>query len=249
MQPRPAARQAGVFLIFMDRMMPVLSDIQISINAEDVLLAMNNGRKAGRKLIDETARAIEIAEKLWHPGAVYEYFTVLGLDGEDVLLASRGQNAEIRITIGPHVDLLARAESAMISVVTVGPEIDAYITKLNQDNNLLEAYLLDSVGVVALSEVGKEVRRVAEKKALDLGWGVSELLGPGSLMGWPLTGQAVISSLVDIGKINLVINESCVLIPFKSASSLIGMGPSYPHKTVGSICRFCVHADTCWRKR
>lgn len=229
--------------------MPILSDIQIKIDAENVLLAMNNGRKSNPKLIEETVKAIEIAEKLWRPRAAYEYFAVIGLDGEDILLASRERNTEIRINIGPHVDLLTMAESVMISVVTVGSEMDDHITKLNQDNHLLEAYLLDSVGVVALSEVGKAVRRLAEKKALDLGWGVSELLGPGSLMGWPLTGQSVISSLIDIRKIDLVINKSCVLIPFKSASSLIGMGPSYPSKTVGSICRFCVHADTCWRKR
>jgi len=229
--------------------MPILSDIQIKINAEDVLLALSNGRKSNPSLIDEIVKAVQVAKKLWQPQAVYECLDVLGLDGEDILLKPPESDTAVRIKIGPHVDLLEKAESAMISVVTVGQEIDTHITKLNQDNHLLEAYLVDSVGVVALSEVGKAVRRLAEKKARDLDWGVSELLGPGSLVGWPLTGQRAISSLIDIKKIDLVINESCVLIPFKSASSLIGMGPSYPSKTVGSICRFCMHADTCWRKR
>jgi hypothetical protein len=233
----------------MDRKMTILSDIQIKINAEDVLLAMNNGRKSNPKLIDETVKAIEAAEKLWQPRAVYEDFTVIGIEGDKILLETRGANNRTRIKIGPHINLLEMAESAMIYVVTVGSKLDRRVTELNQNNHLLEAYLLDSVGVVALSEVDKAVRQQAEEKARNLGWGVSERLGPGSLMGWDLTGQSVISSLVDIEKIDLVINESCVLIPFKSASSLIGMGPAYPSKRVGSICRFCVHAGSCWRKR
>ena len=233
----------------MDPKMPILSDIQIKINAEDVLMAMNNGRKSNPKLIDETVKAIETAEKLWQPRAVYEDFTVIGIEGEEILLEPRGANNSTRIKIGPHINLLEMAESAMISVVTVGSKLDRRVTELNQSNHLLEAYLLDSVGVVALSEVDKAIRQQAEQKARNLDWGVSERLGPGSLMGWDLTGQSVISSLIDIEKIDLVINESCVLIPFKSASSLIGMGPAYPSKRVGSICRFCMHADTCWRKR
>ncbi len=233
----------------MDRKMPILSDIQIKINAEDVLLTLNSGRKSNPKLIDETVKAIETAEKLWQPRAVYEDFTVNGIEGDEILLETRGVDNRTRIKIGPHIDLLEMAESAMIYVVTVGSELDRHVTELNQGNHLLEAYLLDSVGVVALSEVDKAVRREAEKKARNRNWGVSDRLGPGSLMGWDLTGQRVIASLVDIEKIDLVINESCVLIPFKSASSLIGMGPAYPSKKVGSICRFCVHAGSCWRKR
>jgi hypothetical protein len=233
----------------MDPKMPILSDIQIKINAEDVLLAMNNGRKSNPKLIDETVKAIETAEKLWQPRAVYEDFTVIDIEGEEILLAPRGADNGTRLKIGPHIDLLAMAESAMISVVTVGSQLDHRITELNRGNHLLEAYLLDSVGVVALTEVDKAVRQRAEQQARNLNWGVSERLGPGSLMGWDLTGQSVISSLVDIKKIDLTINESCVLMPFKSASSLIGMGPAYPSKKVGSICRFCMHAGSCWRKR
>ena len=229
--------------------MPILSDIRIKINAEDVLMAMNNGRKPNPRLIDETVKAIETAEKLWQPRAVYEEFTIIGIEGEEILLGTRCAGNITRIKIGPHIDLMEMAESAMISVVTVGSELDRHVTELNQSNHLLEAYLLDSVGVVALSEVDKAVRREAEEKARTRNWGVSDRLGPGSLMGWALTGQRVMSSLVDIEKIDLVINESCVLIPFKSASSLVGMGPGYPSKKVGSICRFCVHADTCWRKK
>lgn len=179
--------------------------------------------------------------------AVYEWLPAVGLEGESLLLDDG--KGRVPIAIGPHADLLAPAEVAMVSAVTIGAPLDAEIEALNQNGRLLEGYLLDSVGVVALSEVGKAVRRLAEKEAGTRGWGVSELLGPGSLVGWPLTGQADLCALIDLAEIQLTLNDSGVLIPFKSASSLIGMGPAYTARKVGSVCRFCMHADTCWRKR
>ena len=221
----------------------------MKLDAREVVLALHQGKKAPEAMIAETRDAIARSQDLIHPRALYEWVEVKGIDGEQVLLTSGngGRNALLRL--GPHADLMAEAELALISIVTIGGEIDEHINELNKSGKLLEAYLLDSVGVVALAEVGNTIRKYAEMEAASRGGGVGASLAPGSLQGWSLEGQFDLCVLLPLDNIDVHLNESGVLVPFKSASSLIGMGRGYNSKQVGSVCRFCLRAETCWRRR
>jgi hypothetical protein len=229
--------------------MPVLSDIEIELDAREVVLALHRGKKAPEALIGETRDAIARSQDLIYPRALYEWVKVLGVDGELVLLASGNGGGDAVLRLGPHADLMAKAELALVSIVTIGSELDEHVEELNKSGELLEAYLLDSVGVVALAEVGKAVREYAEKEAASRGWGVSASLAPGSLQGWPIEGQFDLCALLPLDDIDVHLKESGVLVPFKSASGLIGLGGKYRSKKVGSVCRFCIRADTCWRRK
>ncbi|MFZ0449782.1 MAG: hypothetical protein WAL98_11125 [Desulfatiglandaceae bacterium] len=229
--------------------MPVLEEIDITLDAREVVLELHRGKRAPEALVDETTAVIEQSRKLFRPRAVYEWVGVQGVKGETVFLDSGETGSAVSLNMGPHSDLMEEAEMAMVSAVTIGAAINDRIAELHRDRRLLDAYLLDSVGVVALGEVGKVVRRLAEKEAESRGWGVSGSLAPGSLQGWPVEGQDELCALIPIDRIHVHLNESGVLIPFKSASSLIGTGPGYPSKKVGSVCRYCSLAKTCWRRR
>jgi hypothetical protein len=229
--------------------MPVLANIEIKLDAREVVLALHQGKKAPEALVGETRDAIAQSQDLVHPWALYEWVKVLGVNGEQVLLAPRNGGGDAVLKLGPHADLMAKAQMALISIVTIGGEINEHIDELNKSGKLLEAYLLDSVGVVALAEVGKVIREYAEQEAASRGWGVSASLAPGSLQGWPIEGQFDLCALLPLDEINVHLSESGVLVPFKSASSLIGMGRGYNAKKVGSVCRFCMRAETCWRRK
>ncbi len=229
--------------------MPVLTDMEIKLDAREVVLALHQGKKAPKALVDETKDAIAQSQDLVHPRALYEWVKVVGVNGEQVLLTPGNGDGDAVLKLGPHADLMAKAELALISIVTIGGEIDEHIDMLNKSGKLLEAYLLDSVGVVALAEVGKAVREYAEKEAASRGWGVGASLAPGSLQGWPIEGQFDLCALLPLDEIDVHLSESGVLVPFKSASGLIGMGRGYSAKIVGSVCRFCIRAETCWRRK
>lgn len=229
--------------------MPVMTDIKIELDAREVVLALHQGKKAPEGLIRETTDAITQSRDLVHPRALYEWVKVSGVHGEQVLLTPGNGGKDAVLTLGPHADLMGKAALALISVVTIGGEINEHIDELNKSGKLLEAYLLDSVGVVALAEVGKAIREYAEKEAASRGWGVGASLAPGSLQGWTIEGQFDLCALLPLDEIDVHLNESGVLVPFKSASGLIGMGRGYSAKTVGSVCRFCMRAETCWRRK
>lgn len=229
--------------------MPVLKDIEIELDAREVVLALHQGKKAPETLVDETRDAVARTQGLLHPRALYEWVKVEKVHGEQVSVVRENGGGNAVLSVGPHADLMAKAERGLVSVVTIGEAIDRQIDELNKAGKVLEAYLLDSVGVVALAEVGKAIREYAEKEAASRGWGVSASLAPGSLQGWPITGQFALCALLPLEEIGVRLSESGVIVPFKSASGLIGLGSGYPSKKVGSVCRFCMRADTCWRRK
>ena len=229
--------------------MQIITQIPINLAAEEILRAQYLGRRTtfSPSLLKSAADAIALGSELFAPAAVYGEFPVLGIEGEELLVGANGATARLRV--GPKIDLLEPAERVLIAVNTIGPALEARVDELQHGREPLEAYMLDSVGVVGLGAVGEAVRAIAERRAAELGWGVGAALAPGSLVGWPLRGQRELCALLPLDEIGVVLNDACVLVPHKSASILIGLGPRYTASRVGSVCRFCSLSDTCWRRR
>jgi hypothetical protein len=229
--------------------MPILRDIPVALTAEEII--PSRGRKhTPPALLGDAAEAIEMGKTLWQPVAIYDWFDVCARDGEYVTISPAGENGRgTMLHVGPKADLLAAAERALVSVISIGPALERRVQELQSAGEHLKAYMLDNAGVVALGAVGEAVRCVVEEAASELGWGVGASLSPGSLVGWSLRGQRDLCSLLPLDQIGVVLNDHYVLVPHKSASSLIGVGPGYDSAHVGSVCKFCALQDTCWRRR
>jgi hypothetical protein len=235
-----------------------LTDITVVIDPEMILLALHQGQRARHPDMEgEMQAAVERARRLIRPAAALAWGRVDQVAGERVTLSSEigGRPRQATLTLGPHADLMAAAKIALISVGTIGDELDKAVADLNGKGDLLGAYFLDSAGVVALAEVGRAVRERAEREAARHEWGVSPSLGPGTLAGWPLEGQRELWGFLDnadghgAAALNIVLSESGVLKPHKSATGLIGLGAEYGSRRVGSVCGFCQLRKTCWRRR
>jgi len=221
--------------------MPVLKDIEVHISVDELLRAQ--GSAAQRPAVRDTAQwAIAEAQRLAEPAAVWALLPVHQVDGE------RARVGEAWLRVGPHTDLLAPAREALVSVVTIGPTLEAESRRLIQEGSLLEGFMLDSAGVLALAAVGDSLRHLVEALAAQREWGVSLALAPGSLVGWPVHDQKALCSLLDLAAIGVTLNSSQVLVPHKSASRLVGLGPGYTARQVKSACRFCPQRETCWRR-
>ncbi len=229
--------------------MPVLDNITIEVDPREVVLALHHGKRAPEELVSEAETIFSQCKSLLEPRVVYEWIDVHGQRGEYVLLKSPKDNHTVDLRLGPHADLMGHAKKALVSVTTIGDRLEGYIEHWNSKGDILKAYLADSIGVVALAKAAEAVRTLAETQARCLGWGVSPSLAPGSLVGWPLSGQRQLCSLVPIGQIQVHLTDNGVLRPFKSVSAMIGIGPGYADKRVGSVCRYCTRAETCWRRR
>jgi len=228
--------------------MPILRDVVIDLKAEKVALGLNRGRP-NQGVTQAVAEALEKGRPLWRPQAIYEYLEVVSVSGPEVVLRRSGNGREAVLKLGPKADLMAPAELALAAVQTIGPALEEEVKRLQQEGRSLEAFYLDGIGVTALGEVGQAVRRLAEEEAAKRDWGVGYGLAPGSLLGWPVSGQASLVSLLPLEEIGVHLNKSGLLVPLKSSSTLIGLGKGYESRLVGSVCRWCAIRETCWRRR
>lgn len=246
--------------------MSILRDVTITLTAEELLAAQ--GQNEGQPgLMAAAEEAIALGQTLLAPAAVYEEFEVHSVAGERVALCPREQGSRgaqeqegissapplprsltpLGLTVGPKAHLLAPAKRLLVAVYTIGPALEARVSELYKAGEPLLSYMLDCVGVMALGMVGDRLRRLAEERAAEHGWGVSPALSPGSLVGWPVQGQRELCVLLPLADIGVRLNQYCVLEPHKSASMVIGMGPGYEAHRVGSVCHYCALRDSCWR--
>jgi hypothetical protein len=227
--------------------MPILRDIPIILKAEDVIASPKKGQ-VRPSLLGHAENAVALGQTLWQPACVYDWFDVRSVEGDRVTIASR-DGAETVLHIGPKADLVAPARRVVVGVVTIGPALEQKVRELQAAGDNMMSYLLDSAGVAALGAAGEALRCLAEETAGDLGWGVSPSLSPGSLVGWPLRGQHELCGLLPLEEIGVRLTDHSVLEPHKSASGLVGLGPTYDSTRVGSICKYCALQKTCWRRR
>lgn len=231
------------------RPVPILKDIPIELTVEQVI-ASRGKRQVRPALKQDAGEAIALAQTLWQPAAIYDWFDVYAIEGEQVQVTRTSMAREKAVLhVGPKSDLLAPATKILVSVGTIGSALEQQVHELQAAGESLKSYLLDSSGVVALGAVGDAVRCLAEETAAERGWGVSPSLSPGSLVGWRLAGQRELCALLPLDSIGVQLNSHSVLIPHKSVSGLIGLGPGYDSTRVGSVCKYCALRKTCWRRR
>jgi hypothetical protein len=229
--------------------MPILTDIPVSVAAEEIIESRGQ-RRIRPELLRDAEDAIALGQDLWQPRAVYDWYDVRAVEGNIVSLSHpdrAGQDGALRI--GSRADLLEGAEWVLVSVATIGPALEQRVQDLHNEGETLKAYMLDSAGVLALGAVGEAVRCLVEETAGELGWGVSPSLSPGSLVGWSLRGQRELCDLLALDAIGVQLNSHCVLEPHKSGSGIIGLGPGFETAKVGSVCKYCALQKTCWRRR
>ncbi len=142
--------------------------------------------------------------------------------------------------INSAIKCLPEPKLAMISVITLGDKIDKEARRLNDQGDFLLSYLLDLAGVILLCKTCKSIRRHALDEARKMGWGLGPSIGPGSIPGWDLKDQKRFCLSLPLKSIGVSINESSgFLIPLKSVSSMVAIGPGYKYKGFEGMCSFC----------
>jgi hypothetical protein len=218
--------------------MAARTDIQLTLRTED-FLEIQGAALRRPNMREAAARAVERATELVAPAAVYDYFRVLACSGTEVRVD------RVTFNLGRHAALLAAAQEVLLAVVTIGPRLEEEARVLQKAGQVLDAYLLGEAGVYAVGELVERCHRIVEAEAASRGWGVGAELAPGQLAGWAIGEQRLLCSLLDVASIGVSVTDAGVLVPQKSASVMIGMGPDYESAVVHSPCMYCAMGDTC----
>jgi len=223
--------------------MAIRRDVSMLIAPAEVTAALCPGRPCPPRLVRVVEIALRSAQPLLDPVMVYRWVAVTAVGGQHAVVQADGDPPG-RLEIGPHARLLAGAHQALVTAVSIGPQLDEA-----ECGDRLEAYVRDCIGVMALGKVAAAAAAMAEAEARSRQWGVGPRISPGSLAGWRMADIQVLGGCLPLSQAGLDLSPEGVIYPLKSAVGLIGIGPGYGGSTVGSVCHLCRYREGCWRRR
>lgn len=222
--------------------MVIITDIRPALDVEHVLKGQGiDPARARPRLVTVAQGALDEARPLLDPIALYTILPVRDFHHQTVVLDG-GATFE-----GPLVArALAGATEAALAVCTIGSALEEQVGALFATDSV-RAMALDGAGTAAVGEVTRLIvaRICDEASARELGTGMRA--NPGQ-EGWPIEQQRVFFDLVPAEEIGVQLTKSCLMLPRKSVSVVVGLGPEMRPDAV--TCDFCSKRERCpWRVR
>jgi len=225
-----------------------LTELNIEINFKELEKKIQTSQKREGILIT-AEKTLRRANNIWNPAIVYRWLPIDQSETQHGKSVIRCDNRPTVLNLGHSSIFIKDASYVLVAAYSAGSEIEKAIQKSSEKEELLVSFFLDLIGLLVLEKTGDIVKRIAEQKASELDWGVSPFLSPGSIHGWELEEQLKLCPLLPLNDINVQIRDDSVLVPFKSLSCLIGIGPEYKTTLVGTTCQICSQKNDCPMKQ
>ena len=226
--------------------MPVIRDIPLSLKTREVLRRQGLGggakvRPEIKDLILEVLTSVKKA-RLLEPAAAYECYTVSSMNDSQISL--EGDEA-IRGPLIPAI--FPEAKELAVLLCTIGPRLEKQVTDYSKSGEAMRGMILDGIGSTAVDMTALEVIRRLASEVPSRGYEISSPVSPG-MPGFPLTEQWNLLGLVKADEIGVRLTASGVLVPRKSLSMVIGIGPKMTRWTQAEVCARCSLRETCHYK-
>ena len=126
---------------------------------------------------------------------------------------------------------------------TAGIEFQYIQDRLKTEGDMLKIFIVDSIGSCIAESAGDYLESKLKEETGSLKH--TNRFSPG-YCGWNLTEQKKLFHLFGNQTYDITLSESCLMIPIKSISGIIGIGENVNEKKYA--CQYCT-MDNCYRKR
>jgi hypothetical protein len=120
---------------------------------------------------------------------------------------------------------LAGAGEAAVLAVTIGTALEEEVSKLFAAGEYTAGLLLDAAGTTAVEQAADAADGYIAAQAARRGLTAKSRFSPG-YGDWPITDQPAMVALAGGGRIGLAVTPSCMLVPRKSVTAVIGLAPA-----------------------
>lgn len=119
------------------------------------------------------------------------------------------------------IDYLSHSVQIVVMALTIGAELEMQVSKYFSSGEYTAGLLLDAAGTTAVEIAADQICEFIKNQAAQQGYLTLPRFSPGYGQ-WDITIQPVILQLANAEQINLVATESCMLVPRKSITAVIG---------------------------
>jgi len=138
--------------------------------------------------------------------------------------------------------LLEQCHKAAVFLVTIGDYLEEMVCHLAEDKLVLQAAVLDAIGSVAVESVADFVQDRIGEIAHAQGLCTSRRFSPG-YCDWKLGQQRMVFRAVNGDSAGIRLTEGCLMLPRKSISGIIGIGPCNSNVENYNPCHICNKHD------
>jgi hypothetical protein len=216
--------------------MEFLTDFNLTLGEDDVLRGEGADpaivRATKPSMLNAASLALDEGCSKLHPATLINRSRVLEHRHERILLQDGKELASP--LLARH---LAGAEQVVLALTTIGSELEDHASSRMEKNPLL-GMALDGLGNAAVELLGEQVCMRIGKQAEASGLTASTPLSPGE-PDWPVeTGQPQIFSLLDPFLVGITLTSGGMMIPKKSISFVVGIGPDMSRDDFCELCSF-----------
>lgn len=187
----------------------------------------------------EHARWVELTEelsprlqRLLRARAVYRVDEVRQCGPDSLELDSGARYA------GDIGKFLADADCVATFVVTIGSALERLARRWLQQGDVMRGTIADAYASEAAEATADQLQREVRVWAQDCGLDVTPRFSPG-YCGLDLRQQRMLCASLPTRAIRVSLKPSCLMLPLKSISGLIGVGPADKVQPDAYPCRLC----------
>ena len=179
------------------------------------------------------AEALDEAVKLCKINGGYRIFDTVEVSHEEKRIIIEGQAfSPGKIIFGQ----LQKATSAALYICTTGENISIHAKRLMDKGDLLQGYIFDIIGSVAVEKAVDKMQEALKKEMQISGLNISVRFSPG-YCDWNVSEQHQLFSFFPKDFCGVTLGKTSLMNPLKSASGIIGIGKGLENK--GYQCGWC----------
>jgi cobalamin-dependent methionine synthase I len=129
-----------------------------------------------------------------------------------------------------------------IFLVTIGKYLEETAFQLARDGLILQATVLDAIGSDAVEKVADFAQDRIKEVAKARGLVTSRRFSPG-YCDWNIGQQRMLFYALTGNTVGIRLTGECLMIPQKSISGIIGIGPSIDNVENYNPCKTCTKQD------
>jgi len=230
--------------------MKIIKNIKLKIDEEEVLRYQgshnNKLKKVNKTIMKITREEIERGYNLFEPKGIFSPVKIKQISFSDGRVdLKNGFPLNFSNSI---INLLKGTSYLVLGVVTIGSSLENKVSEFFTQGEYPRAIALDAVGTVAVESLSRHIRNLVCQEAKEQYFKTTRYFSPG-YGGWDISQQKDIFKVIPTNKIGVSLTESCMILPRKSLSWIIGIGKNItiPSKDNNS-CQICQAKNCQYRK-
>ena len=131
--------------------------------------------------------------------------------------------------------------------MTIGKVLEDKASLLMREGDHLGGYLLDRIGSLAVESLARSFEEYLRKNYEVKNMSVSMRISPG-YCDWPIEEQFNLAKALDFSKAGVRLTRNCMMVPRKSITAIVGIGPKRLFSKTKSQCEACDKKDCDYRR-